>query len=307
VFLSALGACGQSLEQPEFYDGPVTRWLKPSVSHEISNAITKHEYAQAEEMLIESIKSHPPAIELLSVLGAVFFLDAKYLNCASALEKVNAAGALNEQSRFTLVMAYVNLNRFDLARPELRTLIRTTPGNSLYHYWRGRLDFIDQKFESSIESLQVATSLNPHFARAHDLLGLCHEALAEPEKASDEFRRAVKLNREEQHPSAWPPFNFGEHLYKLGQLDQAQDFIKESLSYEPAFAKAHFQLGLLYEKLGHDDAAVQELRTAIALDKHSPEPYYALTRILKRQGNSISAQDAARQFEVLSKQQNGGH
>jgi len=154
--------------------------------------------------------------------------------------------------------------------------------------------------------LKVAASLDPHFSRAYDLLGLCYEALAEPEKALSEFQQAVTLNRQEPHPSPWPPFDLGEHFYKLGQLDQAETFIKESLSYEPTFAKAHFQLGLLHEKLGHNDLAIKELRTAVDLDRRAPEPYYALARILRKQGDPTSAQDAAKQFEALSKHQNGG-
>ena len=279
----------------------------PSVSarQELSDVIAKHEYPKAERLLIESLEADPSALDLLPVLGGVFFLDAKYLNCASALEKANVAGRLNNESRFTLVMAYVNLNRLDLARPELQILIGNAPGNSLYHYWLGRLDFIEQRFESGIENLNLAVLLDSHSARAYDLLGLCYEALAQSEKALSAFHLAVKWNREGPHPSPWPPFDLGEQLYRLGRLDQAETFFQEALSCEPAFAKAHFQLGLLHEKLGHNGAAIKELRTAVSLDNHFPEPYYALARILKKQGDPTSAQDAAKRFESLSKQGNG--
>ncbi len=306
IFVTSLRACAQSL-QPDSYNAAVTRWLTQSTNQETSRAIANREYARAEQLLIDSYHAQPRSPEILPLLGAVFFLDAKYLNCASALEKANTAGVLDERSRFTLAMTYVNLNRFDLARPELQLLIKTAPGQSLYPYWLGRLDFIDQKFQSSIARLNDAISLAPHFSRAYDFRGLCYAALAQPEKALAELNRAVELNREGPHPSQWPPFDLGEELYKLGRLEQAQVFIKESLSYDPRFAKAYFQMGLLQEKLGHDLEAIQQLRRAIALDSRSPAFYYALARILRRSGDSKAAYEATKQLESLSKHNNEPH
>lgn len=271
----------QSLK-PDSYDAAIAGLLKPSANQEISRAIANHEYATAEKLLIDSYHAQPNSPKTLLLLGGVFFLDAKYLNSASALEKANAAGVLDERSRFTLAMAYVNLNRLDLARPELQKLVTAAPKQSLYGYWLGRLDFADQKFQSGIAHFNHAIALDPHFSRAYDFRGLCYAALAEPEKALSDLNRAVELNQASRRPSPWPPFDLGEELYKLGQTEQAQKFFKDSLSYDPAFAKAYFQMGLVEEKLGHDDEAIRNLRSAIALDNHDPAFHHALDRLLRR-------------------------
>jgi tetratricopeptide (TPR) repeat protein len=299
ILLTSLCAGAQSL-QPGSYDPAIIRWLQQSTNQQISRAIANHEYATAEKLLIDSYHAQPGSPEILSLLGGVFFLDAKYLNCASALEKANAAGLLDQRSRFTLAMAYVNLNRFDLARQELEILTTSAPGERLYPYWLGRLDFADQKFQASITHLNKAISLDAHFSRAYDLRGLCYAALGEPEKALTELNRAVEFNRAGAHPSPWPPFDLAEQLYKLGRLNQARTFLKESLAYDPGFAKAHFQMGLVEEKLGHNDAAIRELRSAIASDNRSPAFYYTLARVLKRSGELQAAQQATEQFERLS-------
>jgi tetratricopeptide (TPR) repeat protein len=299
IFLASLGSYAQSLN-PDTYDDTIARWLAQSVTREVSEAVRNHDYTTAEKLLIDSYQAQPRSPEILRFLGAVFFLDAKYLNCASALEKANSAGVLDERSRFTLAMAYVKLNRFDLARPELQILITAAPGQSLYPYWLGRLDFIDQRFQSSIAHLNHAISLDAHFSRAYDLRGLCYAALAEPEKAVSELNRAVEFNRALPHPSQWPPFDLGEELYKLGRIEQAQRYFRESISYDPGFAKAHFQMGLAEEKLGHHDEAIRELKSAIALDNRSPAFYYALARMLKRSGDFNAAHQATEQFESLS-------
>jgi tetratricopeptide (TPR) repeat protein len=274
----------QSLN-PDSYDGAIAGSLTAPANQEISRAIANHDYAKAEELLIDSYHAQPNSPKALLLLGGVFFLDAKYLNSASALEKANAAGVLDERSRFTLAMAYVNLNRPDLARPELQKLVAAAPKQSLYCYWLGRLDFADQKFQSGIAHFNQAIALDPHFSRAYDFRGLCYAALAEPEKALTELNRAVELNRASPRPSPWPSFDLGEELYKLGQTEQAQKFFKESLSYDPKFAKAFFQMGLVEEKLGHDQEAIRNLRSAIALDNRDPAFHHALDRLLRRAGS----------------------
>jgi tetratricopeptide (TPR) repeat protein len=273
----------QSLK-PDPYDGTIAGSLTPPANQEISRAISNHDYATAEKLLIDSYHAQPSSPKTLLLLGGVFFLDAKYLNAASALEKANAAGVLDERSRFTLAMAYVNLNRLDLARPELQKLVAAAPKQPLYPYWLGRLDFADQKFQSGIAHFNQAIVLDPRFSRAYDFRGLCYAALAEPEKALSQLNRAVELNRASPHPSAWPPFDLGEELYKLGQTEQSQKFFKEALSYDSAFAKAYFQMGLVEEKLGHDHEAIRNLRSAIALDNHDPAFHHALDRLLRKAG-----------------------
>lgn len=251
-----------------------------SAGPDIAHAIHDHDYTKAEGLLIDSIRAHPESARLLPLLGGVFFLDRKYLNCASALEKANTAGVLDESSRFTLVMAYVNLNRSDLARPELETLIKIDPKKSLYYYWRGRLAFADQKFDSCIKNQQISASIDPYFSKPHDAMGLCYEAQGNSTQALVEFRQATQLNRTEAQPSAWPPFDLGEELYKLGQFDEAERCVKESLRYDPNFAKGHFQLGLLYEKSGRYEEAIRQLNVATDSDKNYSEPRYVLARIL---------------------------
>ena len=269
--------------------------------NDTATAIRAHDYERAEKLLIDSITAAPGASPLLRVLGRVFFLDGKYLNCASALEKAKAAGLLDEPSRFTLAMAYVNLKQLDWARTELQVLIEANPKRSLYHYWLGRVDFADGKFNSSIESLKTAVTLDPRFSRAYDALGLCYQALGDTGESLRNFSQAVALNRVEAHPSQWPDFDMAELFYSLRQYREAKIHLHDCLRYDPQFPKAHYRLGTIYEKLGDTAAAILELNTAATLDASYAEPYYALARIYRAKGENQQALLAADKFKMLGK------
>ena len=94
--------------------------------------------------------------------------------------------------------------------------------------------------------------------------------------------------------------NLGALLLKLGRLDEAEIYLKESLGEAPSFPKAHFQLGLLFEKKKFDAEAIRELKEAASCDPSYPEPYFVLGRIYRRKGDEKNAQMAYETFQRLS-------
>jgi tetratricopeptide (TPR) repeat protein len=265
----------------------------------ITEALRAGRYDEAETLLVEAAEAHPGSAEVLRVLGGVFFLGGRPLNAAVALKKAEAIAPLDERSRFTLVMAYVALGHDDWARPELEALAAAAPDNPLYVYWAGRLDYDEGRFAAAAKSFERAITLDPGFARAHDNLGLCYDALGRFDEAIASFGEAIRLDREQGASSPWPPLNLGLLLTRLDRLDEAETRFRESLAADPGFAPAHYQLGLVLEKTGRPAAAVAEVEEAARLDPGSAEAQYALARLYRRAGEAEKAEDALRRFREL--------
>lgn len=66
--------------------------------------------------------------------------------------------------------------------------------------------------------------------------------------------------------SAWPSLNLGTLLVKVNRLQEAEPLVRESLQFDPNFAEAHYQLGVLLEKQDKPGRAVEELKQAAVLD-----------------------------------------
>ena len=135
--------------------------------------------------------------------------------------------------------------------------------------------------------------------RAHDNLGLCYEALNDADQAVAHYREAIRLNREAQTKSPWPPTNLGILLAQRGALEEAGALLQEALRYDGNFANAHYHLGKLREQQGQTEQAIAELQRAAALDPAYPEPHYALARIYRRLGKTTQAEDALATFMRL--------
>ena len=267
---------------------------------EIRDAITTKDFSKAEESMIKVIGEDPSAKVLLPVLGGVFFLDGKYLNCASAMEKARAAGVLDDASRFTLSMAYVNLKRFDLAREDLQALQTSHPRIAKYIYWLGRLDLADQRLEAALLRFREAAKLDPASYKIFDNIGLCEEGLNRPSEAIADFSHAASLSRAAQDPSPWPSYNLGRMLAKSNRFEEAKPALEEAVRIQSGFAKARYELGLTLEHLGQLDESLTQLYRASSLDRSFADPQYAIARILRRKGQTEASEEALRRFQLLS-------
>lgn len=267
--------------------------------------MSRRDYKRAETILVEEAQRDPTSArtaELYTLVGHILFLDGQYLNSAIAWKKAEAIAPLDDQTRFSLAMTYLELNRRDWARDELQKLSRGDPKNPLYLYWLAKLDYDARAYTPAITKLRRVIELDPNMMRAHNDLGLCFDSLGQFDEAVQSFTRAIELNRREEQPSAWPPLNLAVSLISLNRLDEAVARLHEALSYNPKFPQAHYQLGLVLEKEGKFQEAIAPLQQAIGLEPSYPEPHYTLGRIYQRQGKREEAQEEIEKFKKLKKE-----
>lgn len=279
--------------------------LGPFRSAELEGALSRRDYKRAETILVEEAQRDPTSArtaELYTLVGHILFLDGQYLNSAIAWKKAEAIAPLDDQTRFSLAMTYLELNRRDWARDELQKLSRGDPKNPLYLYWLAKLDYDARAYTPAITKLRRVIELDPNMMRAHNDLGLCFDSLGQFDEAVQSFTRAIELNRREEQPSAWPPLNLAVSLISLNRLDEAVARLHEALSYNPKFPQAHYQLGLVLEKEGKFQEAIAPLQQAIGLEPSYPEPHYTLGRIYQRQGKREEAQEEIEKFKKLKKE-----
>lgn len=269
---------------------------------EIERALKEQDYRTAETILVEEINRNPGSAPLLAFAAGIFFLDDQYLSAAVAYKKAERIAPLDERSRFTLAMAYIKLGRRDWARSELEKLTSAAANNPLYRYWLARLDYDASQYAAAVGKLQQVIKLDPAFMKAYDNLGLCYEALGENGAAIRSYEEAIRLNRGRPPHSPWPSLNLGVLLIKLGRLEEAESYLRESLRYDPKFAQGHYQLGALLEKQNRYAEAIQHLNEATTHTPTYAEPYYVLGRIYRRSGDRENAEKALSTFQRLKKE-----
>jgi tetratricopeptide (TPR) repeat protein len=268
--------------------------LTPEKVSHLKTAVAEHDYIAAEKLLLNEIEPDPHsqrAARLLAYMGSVYFLNHDYLNAAIAWKKSDAITPLGSGLQFSLAMAYIQISHPDWARTALESLSTHDTKNALYPYWLGRLDYDAHRYSEATRHFRQAIVLDPTMARAYDNLGLCYFYQNQNGLAVENFNKAIQLDRNSQHPSAWPYLNRAVTLQFVGHAQEAETDLREALRLDPQLAVAHYRLGNVLQGRGQLDAAVQELSEAVRLDDKYAEPHVALAHIYNQQGRKAAAQE----------------
>jgi len=273
--------------------------LAPEVANQLQRAVSEHDYVTAETLLLPEIEHDPHSARsarLLAYAGSIYFQNKDYVNAAIAWKKAEAIAPLEPSLRLSLAMAYVHMAHPDWARAVLESLAAENDKEALYPYWLGRLDYDGHQYNEAIRHFQHAIQLNPQMARAYDNLGLCYFYQNQNGLAVTNYEKAIALDRGSEHPSPWPYLNIAITQQFLNQLPDAEKNLREAIRLDPAFAKAHFQLGTVLEDLQRPEQALKELRDAARLDPAYPEPHMAMARVLHKLGQEAPARDEVQTY-----------
>lgn len=117
----------------------------------------------------------------------------------------------------------------------------------------------DARIESDLAQLRA----NPRSAPLHNDLGQLLAQKGFPKDAELEFERAV--NTESNYYPAW--YNLGLMRSARGDFMGSRIAFGQTLRHKPGHSAALFQMGLIEERRGDNDAAIDDYAKAFTLDR----------------------------------------
>ncbi len=117
-------------------------------------------------------------------------------------------------------------------------------GLYLMHVHKGKEYFDQDKLQKAREELEAAYHLRPHDEKVLNMLGMTYYKMEMLPQAEEMYITLVNSN-----PDVYPlQSNLGLIQLKLNKLKEAADSLNRALELQPNNSKAHFYMGLLYEK-----------------------------------------------------------
>src|SRR6185503_12738137 len=154
---------------------------------------------------------------------------------------------LDAQRRSTLQEA-VGKRNYAAAESLLAEEATKNPGSQPLLLALANVLFLDGKQLNSALVLKKAELLGPLDERSQFLLALSYISLGKKNLAIPELEKL-----EQSHPSnAVYPYWLSRLTYRKTDLQQALAYARKAVSLDPAFVKAHDQLGLCYAGLGQN-------------------------------------------------------
>ena len=217
-------------------------------------------------LLSRAADSSPDDTTVLFNLAYALFLNEKYADAATKLEKVIAVDQRDGQAYFLLAKAQQRANQNDAA---------TAADNQARRYL---LSYA--KWETEWQKSQSVANLN---LRSRDVLNQVD--------ISDLSR--VKAIEAANASSAQEALSKIRDLYQQGRDDEALAEIRKLLNMEPTTAEAFLLSGRINQRRGDQEAAIAALKTAIFWDSRLIDAHILLGRIFLERGDVAEAKKYA--------------
>ena len=178
----------------------------------------------------------------------------------------------------------------------------------------------------ALEELTLAIAINPDYAPAYALRGVVLYHIKEFPSAESDFQKALKLNARDPEINnnyGWYLCQTGKEkesidyflkairdpLYqtpeiahltagachiKLGELDQAEEYLRRTLRFSPGDLQAQYQLAVIGYKRSNFDAARMYLMEVIKnMPEPTPEVLWLLLRVERKLGDKTAEDSLA--------------
>jgi tetratricopeptide (TPR) repeat protein len=157
-------------------------------------------------------------------------------------------------TQFLFALASHHVVESPLSALALRNLREAEPGSSRVELAQGLLFRKQGKTVEALDAFQRAARRGA--PGAHLLLGILHKENGDYPAAEREFLQAGRLTPR----SGQLMLELGKLSLRKGDLEQAKVQLEKAVEYMPDAPAAHYQLGLLYRRLGDTEKADQHLK-----------------------------------------------
>jgi tetratricopeptide (TPR) repeat protein len=218
--------------------------------------------AQSEQDVEESIRTFRRVLKLEPRHTLARYNLALVLKRADRLpEAIDALKRALEieprpEAHYTLGVIYWQQGNTDRAAGALRAAAAADPRYADAHYTLGAVLSARKDWKGAADALRRAIALRPDMAGAHDTLARVLQQAGDQTGAAVEFAEAERLRSQaqlEQEAGVWTAV--GSRTLESGDLTGALDQFRRATAVFEGYAPAHYQIGLVLQRLGEPEAA----------------------------------------------------
>jgi protein O-GlcNAc transferase len=222
-------------------------------------------------------------------------------NANDALESLRQARALAPNSEEVLsALAQVSLTARAVtpAILTLESLVRICPTVAPYHHMLGVALLQAGDLPSALDALRRADTLEPGRASTIMALGITLNAQSNYAEAREVLTRAIDLDADNMDAEA----ALAEAEEALGDLEAAERRVLRVLNTSKDHAAANLVLGMIRLKQGRHEEARNALLNAVAANPTSPKAHYQLSLVYARLGDEASSEKHRQTYQQMMRE-----
>ena len=258
----------------------------------------RSDYAKAVERLSQAHALDPDSTPLALALAEAQIRTGRQAEADRVIAELQSAGRLtSDQAR---ILASVCLQSGQPAKGA--DLVKSVPALAAQYrdaaVRRARDDFVHNRYQAVVAALEAVKSFGPQDATFHRLLGSSYYELGNPQKASNEFQDALRLDPKNEQVY----FNLGMLYLKFHTPELASLVFEHGLKELPDSPLLWMGMGLTEHLADQTGKAAAALKKAVALDPAFTDAYIVLGDVLE---SDNKLEEALPVFETAIQKQPG--
>jgi len=232
-----------------------------------------------------ALKIDPEYEAAIFTLAQAYRQQKKYKEAIAGYDHVKQLNPRDAKPHLNLGEVYIELKDFDRAISELQLAIQKDPEMSaMAHNLLGAAYIEKKRLEEAEQEITTALEMRPRIPDAHYYLGLISEERQDFKRAIEEYKKEIGL-----HIAAFPAhFNLALLYGKMGRPQEQILHLKEAINHQKDFAKGYLFLAKTYLNLDENfEEAIKLAKKGLELEPESeaaPLGHYVLADIYSRLG-----------------------
>jgi Flp pilus assembly protein TadD len=179
---------------------------------------------------LEAIRIDPQDLKLKTILGTLYYKNAKYQEAIEIFQKVVEKADPNSKeyadAMISMAFSYDFLGESEEARKTYLAALDKVPNNKDLIFNLGRLNFMQKSYEDAIKNFQKVLEIDPEDFESYLNIGNAYLQLEKFEDAIPFYQKAVELKPD--NANAWN--NLAVAYVRMGNTEKGKEAFEKAES-----------------------------------------------------------------------------
>ncbi len=229
--------------------------------------------------------SSPEALRLKTLIGMAHYGLGEYGAAVSYLREVTASDPQNLPMRMLLAQSCLWSKQYQCVLDVYHEILNLNAESAEADMLAGEAYDEMKDRADAVTQFRAAVKADPHLPNVHFGLGYLLWNLMQYEEAAKEFQAELDNNPEHAQALTY----LADTNIKLNHPEPALPLLEKAIRLDPKLELAHLDLGILYSDTGRQSEALQEFKTAAALNPNDVNVHWRLGRFYQAAGEKAMA------------------
>lgn len=220
---------------------------------------------QYEDILEYYPENIPASIEL----GLLYHKTGKTRSEKAVLSDLGKKSLTDKSVTDIVIQNLIAQNRYKDAVIVLKGMLQGAPESADIHYLLGATYYLDKQYKAALPHLlSVGTKSRFHIDAAMHA-AVIYDKLGKPEAAIDILRKTLKPAKDKDKVKLIPILT--SFYVEQNRYADAVKLLKQGISIDKRNTDLHYQLGMIYDKMGNSSGAIDQMKTVIRLSPNNAD------------------------------------